>query len=281
MDGKIFDIQRFSIHDGPGIRTTVFLKGCNLKCLWCHNPESQSSTDELLFYQDKCIGCGACRRVCRKNENEPCVACGKCVTVCPRDARELAGKTVSAKEVMETVLKDKKYYVTSGGGVTLSGGEPLLQRDFVLEILKNAKANDLHTAIETAGNVQWETFEQVLPYLDLILYDIKAIDEKTHRHCTGVSNRLILENAEKLKKQSTKLLFRMPVVPGYNDAEVKRVRAFTEGFDLELMPYHEIAKNKYRALSRPYHTEDASPPSKDEMEKLATEIRAIYSPSGI
>lgn len=281
MDGKIFDIQRFSIHDGPGIRTTVFLKGCNLKCLWCHNPESQSSTDELLFYQDKCIGCGACRRVCRKNENEPCVACGKCVTVCPRDARELAGKTVSAKEVMETVLKDKKYYVTSGGGVTLSGGEPLLQRDFVLEILKNAKANDLHTAIETAGNVQWETFEQVLPYLDLILYDIKAIDEKTHRHCTGVSNRLILENAEKLKKQSTKLLFRMPVVPGYNDAEVKRVRAFTEGFDLELMPYHEIAKNKYRALSRPYYTEDASPPSKDEMEKLATEIRAIYSPSGI
>jgi len=281
MNGTIFDIQRFSIHDGPGIRTTIFLKGCNLKCLWCHNPESQAHHSELLFYQDKCIGCGACKQVCPKNEEDPCVACGNCTMACSQNARELAGKTVSPEEVTEIILKDKKYYLTSGGGITLSGGEPLLQSDFSLEILKKAKANGLHTAIETAGNVKWEIFEKVLPYLDLILFDIKAIDEETHRYCTGVSNKLILENAEKLKKQSVKILFRMPVVPTYNDAEVTNVRAFTEGFDLELMPYHEIAKNKYRALSRPYQTEAVVPPTKEEMEKMAAEHHAIYSPSGI
>lgn len=281
MNGTIFDIQRFSIYDGPGIRTTVFLKGCNLKCLWCHNPESQLSRSELLFYRDKCIECGACKRICANENNAPCTACGKCVPACPANARELAGKTVSASEVMETVLKDKKYYATSGGGVTLSGGEPLLQSDFAAEILKKAKTNGLHTAIETAGHVNWSVFEKVLPFLDLILYDIKAIDEATHFRCTSVSNKLILENAEKLKKRPVKLLFRMPVVPAYNDKEVTAVRTFTKGFDLELMPYHKTAKNKYKALSRPYLTENAVPPTKEDMEKLASAIDAIYSPSGI
>ena len=179
MDGRIFDIQRFSIYDGPGIRTNVFLKGCNLRCKWCHNPESQRMANDLLFYREKCVGCGACKAVCDKAFTPACTGCGKCAEVCRHGAREISGRTVSADEVVGKVLRDRRFYKTSGGGVTLTGGEPLLQPDFAAEILEKCKAAGLHTAVETAGNVPWSTFERVLPYLDLVLFDLKSLDEQT------------------------------------------------------------------------------------------------------
>lgn len=280
MDGKIFDIQRFSIYDGGGIRTNVFFKGCNLRCLWCHNPESQNMKNELLFRKDKCIGCGKCGEICSNTFTEKCTACGKCVSVCPRNAREISGRTVSADEVVRTVMRDKEFYLTSGGGVTLSGGEPLLQPEFAAEILEKCKAEGIGTAIETAGNVPWSVFERVLPYLDIILFDIKCLDEEKHKKYTGVSNSLILENAEKLKKTGKRLIFRTPVIPGVNDGEVKEIGKFCGGNEYEILAYHVTGCGKYNALGRKYQL-DIEPPCREFMEKLAAESGAEYSFTGI
>ena len=283
LKGNIFDVQRFSIHDGPGIRTTVFFKGCNLKCLWCHNPESQKMNPVLLYYRDKCISCGECSKICNNTFTKNCIACGKCADICPQKARRVSGREESTENIVKQVLKDKEYYKTSGGGVTLSGGEPLLQSDFALEILKEVKKAGIHTAIETAGNVKWEIFEKILPHVDLFLFDIKGIDEENHIKNTGVSNKQILENACKLSESGANILFRMPYIPEFNDFEAEAVVKFTKSFnkDLELMAYHNIAIGKYNALNRCYETEKITPPDKDFMKALATKLGAIYSPSGI
>lgn len=277
MNGKIFDIQRFCIHDGPGIRTTVFLKGCNLRCLWCHNPESQSTKEEIMFYKDKCVGCGNCAKFCEKQITEKCTLCKKCVEICQNKAREIAGEEISAEEVVKKVLKDKAYYETSSGGVTLSGGEPLLQKDFAKKILSLCKEHGIHTAIETAGNVKWSVFEEILPVCDLVMFDIKTIDENTHKKCTGVSNKLILENANKLKASGKEILFRMPYIPQYNAEELPKIKEFANGFPLELMAYHDMAKGKYAALSREYLSENVTVPKKEEMQKEADRYNVIYS----
>ena len=281
MDGRIFDIQRFSIYDGPGIRTNVFLKGCNLRCKWCHNPESQRPDNDLLFYKDKCVGCGACSAVCDKCFTAECIGCGRCAEVCRHGAREISGKTVSADDVVEIVLRDRRFYKTSGGGVTLTGGEPLLQADFAAEILEKCKAAGLHTAVETAGNVSWQTFEKVLPYLDLVMFDIKSLDETVHIELTGVSNRLILENAKKLKTSGVAVRFRTPVVPGYNDGEIPAIAEFVGEAEYELLAYHETGCGKYDALGREYPASDAALPSVEWMRELADSVGAIYSPTGI
>ena len=283
MDANIFDIQRFSIHDGPGIRTTVFFKGCNLKCLWCHNPESQSTKPVLLYYKDKCTGCGECEKICGNTYTENCIGCGKCSEVCKNKARRISGRTESTESIIKAVLKDKAYYETSGGGVTLSGGEPLLQSDACKEILSACKEAGVHTAIETAGCVKWEIFEKLLPYTDLFLFDIKGIDEDNHIKNTGMSNKLILENAAGLREKGAEVLFRMPYIPSYNDFEAETVVNFAKslGSELELMAYHNIAIGKYNALNRKNATEAVIPPSKEDMEKLAKSIGAVYSPSGI
>lgn len=281
MDGRIFDIQRFSIYDGPGIRTNVFLKGCNLRCKWCHNPESQRMANDLLFYKEKCVGCGACKAVCDKAFTSECTGCGKCAEVCKHGAREVSGRTVSADEVVEKVLRDRRFYKTSGGGVTLSGGEPLLQPDFAAEILEKCKAAGLHTAVETAGNVPWSTFERVLPYLDLVLFDLKSLDDGIHKELTGVSNRQILDNAQKLKTSGVALRFRTPVIPGYNDGEVAAIAEFAKGAEYELLAYHETGRGKYDALGRDYPVSDVVPPTKEWMRELADKVGAIYSPTGI
>lgn len=279
MKGTIFDIQRFSIHDGPGIRTTVFLKGCSLRCVWCHNPESQIPEPQLAFYAHKCLSCGKCEKICKKAFTPDCDACGKCVESCYAGAREILGREESAENVFSVVVRDKAYYKTSGGGVTLSGGEPLLQADFSVEILRKCKENGIHTAIETAGNVPWENFLKAIPYCDLFLYDIKVIDEKKHRLLTGASNKLILENAEKLRSLGKNILFRTPVVPGYNDDQLEKISAFC-GKCLELLAYHEIGKGKYEALRYPY-TVKSTPFSQEEMTALSEKYGALYRPTGV
>ena len=235
VEGLIFSIQRYSLHDGPGIRTIVFFKGCNLRCLWCHNPESQSAVPELMSYPDKCRNCGACTAFCSKAFTDACSKCGSCASVCRYGAREKCGKKESADDVFDVILKDRDYYEVSGGGVTLSGGEPLLQPEFAAAILEKCRENGIHTAIETAGNVPSETLERLMPLTDLFLYDIKCIDTELHKNLTGVSNDLILSNARLLQNSGAEVIFRMPVVPGFNDSEIGAVSEFVGDGKLELM----------------------------------------------
>lgn len=268
MNGNIFDIQRFCIHDGPGIRTVVFMKGCNLRCKWCHNPESQHVCPELMFFADKCTGCGKCRSFCEKAFTHNCVRCGQCAKVCPSGARTITGRFADAEEVFNTVMKDREYYVTSGGGVTVSGGEPLLQPNFVGEFFTICQENGLHTAMETAGNVPWNVIEKLLPLTDLFLYDIKGINSDRHKENIGVPNHLILENARRLMNSGKDILFRMPVIPGLNSDEIPDVVKFTEGFPLETLPYHDMGKSKYDALGREYSLPDLVSLSKDELKAM-------------
>lgn len=251
----IFDIQRNSFVDGPGIRTTVFFKGCNLKCAWCHNPESQSAKPQMMFYKDKCTGCGKCKSVCPYHL-EQCELCGKCTFYCPVDARMVCGKEHTADEVLKEVLKDKAFYETSGGGVTFSGGECMMQIEPLTEMLKMCKENGIHTAVDTAGHIPFESFEKILPYTDLFLYDIKIFDSQKHKQYVGVSNELILENLKKLFERKAKLWIRIPIIPDVNDSieEIQKIKDFLKTIGtaekIELLPYHAMGENKYRAISK-------------------------------
>ena len=265
---KIFDIQRNSFVDGPGIRTTVFFKGCNLKCKWCHNPESQNSDTQMMFYKDKCTGCGKCAEVC-PNKLEKCDFCGKCTMLCPSDARQICGKEITSDALIKELVKDKMFYETSDGGVTFSGGECMLQIDFLEEILKKCKENGLHTAVDTAGNVPYEYFERILPYTDLFLYDVKCIDEALHKEGTGVSNKRILENLKKLSDEAcTEIIIRIPVIKGYNGSEneMGRIADFIGKLrikSVELLPYHKMGEHKYSALGMDEFVFEV--PSEEEM----------------
>lgn len=281
MKGFIFDIQRFSIYDGPGIRTNVFFKGCNLRCKWCHNPESQLQKAQLMFYAEKCVGCGKCAQVCDKTFTPECAACGKCVQVCTHAARKISGYEEDSAIIIAKALKDREFYKTSGGGVTLSGGEPLLQADFAAEILKALKAEGIHTAVETAANVKESELQKVLPYTDLFLCDVKCIDPALHKELTGVDNSLILSNAAMLKSSGKDIVFRMPVIPGMNDNEVKKVSGFAGDAPFEILAYHKTGCGKYDALNMPYEAAAVEPPTKEYMQTLAAETGAIYKPTGI
>ena len=264
----IFDIQRNSFVDGPGIRTTVFFKGCNLRCKWCHNPESQSFDKQMMFYKDKCTGCGKCREVC-PNHLQSCDFCGKCELYCPADARKVCGREYTPAEVFAEVIKDKAFYDNSGGGVTFSGGECMLQLDFLCEILEKCKSAGIHTAVDTAGNVPWESFEKILPFTDLFLYDIKAFDAELHRKGTGVSNELILENLKNLSGRAD-IIVRIPVIGGYNDndEEIRQIADFLRQIKIikaELLPYHAMGEHKYTALGR--NTESFNVPNKNFMDR--------------
>jgi len=250
----LFDIERNSYVDGPGIRTTVFFKGCNLKCAWCHNPESQSFHPQMMFYADKCIGCGKCRQVCA--QPEACTLCGKCALYCPKDARKVCGKEYTLEKVLSEIRKDIPFYETSGGGVTFSGGECMLQIDFMEDILKKCKQLGIHTAVDTAGYVPYERFERILPYTDLFLYDVKLFNSQKHKQFTSVDNELILENLQKLLLSGAKLWIRIPVIANVNDDldEMQRIKAFLDRCGkpekVELLPYHAMGENKYRALGQ-------------------------------
>lgn len=267
----IFDIQRNSYVDGPGIRTTVFFKGCNLRCAWCHNPESQSAIPQMMFYKNKCTGCGKCKEKC-PNNLEKCELCGICTLHCPQNAREICGKKYTVGEVMGEILKDKIFYENSGGGVTFSGGECMLRIDFLEAILKECKKNGINTAVDTAGHVPFEDFERILPYTDLFLYDVKCFDSKKHQEYTGKGNELIFENLAGLLRTDKKVWVRIPVIPTVNDSveEMTAIRKMLDSFGhpdkVELLPYHSMGDHKYEAIGT--KAQGFSVPSKERISEL-------------
>lgn len=276
----IFDIKHFAIHDGDGIRTTVFFKGCPLKCVWCHNPEGISFSESIALYQHKCKGCGDCMRVCPEGAHvsfdgahiidfEKCKGCGLCTEECSADALKLYGRKVSTGEVLEELMEDKDFYSQSGGGVTLSGGECLAQADFCAELLRELKKCGIHTAVDTSGFVPRSAIDKVIPYTDVFLYDVKAFDESVHIYCTGRSNGVILENLKYIDACGKDIEIRIPYVPGYNDSEMEKIADFLSLLKslkrVRLLSYHNYAGSKYAALGME-NTLPARLPSEDEME---------------
>jgi pyruvate formate lyase activating enzyme len=292
LRGIITNIQRFSIHDGPGIRTTVFFKGCNLRCFWCHNPETLSRDPELQLFPDRCIGCDECFQRCPQGAHvmtdegrsflrELCQACGTCVETCYAQCLVLVGEYKTVDEVVEEVLRDLPFYETSGGGVTLSGGEPLLQLDFSYAILERCREKGLHTAIETAANFDWDRVAAILPVIDLVMMDVKLMDAERHKAATGVSNVRILENAVRLGREAPALIVRTPIVPGINDnaEDVAAIANFAAGLPnllyYELLPFHPMASGKYDSLDLGYRAREMKSPPKEQMDEL-TEVAAQF-----
>ena len=276
LSAMIFDIERNSYVDGPGIRTTVFLKGCPLSCVWCHNPESQSFEKQIMFYKSKCIGCGKCREVC-PNNLKSCDFCGKCELYCPADARKICGKEYTIDEVLKEIVKDKPFYENSGGGVTLSGGEPLAQYDFSLKLLKKAKENGIHTAIETCGYAEKSKILEIAKYVDLFLFDCKETDPDLHKEYTGVDNKIILENLKALSDAGSKIILRCPIIPGFNDRaeHFKGISETAENFigieHIEIEPFHPLGESKYSALNREYA--DIQPPDAETVDNWIEQIK--------
>ena len=285
MTGRIFDIQRYSVHDGPGIRTTVFVAGCNLRCFWCHNPEALETKERVFFNKVRCIGCGECIRVCtrqchRHGEEghiilrDQCTCCGSCVRVCWSGALSMTSSKKEVDEILKTVLLDKPFYKHSGG-MTVSGGEPLLQTEFVVALLSGAKKEGIHTAVDTAGDVPFTTFLEVIPYTDIFLYDLKCMDEELHRSVTGISNRRILENLKKLSKTQAAIIVRIPVVPGVNNSaqnmsdSANFLKKLGGNIQVELLTFHGFGSGKYESLGLAYQAEDLIPCTEDEMRSLA------------
>lgn len=297
--GTVFNIQRFSIHDGPGIRTTVFLKGCSMGCLWCHNPEGSHAFPEIQYDANRCIDCGECVNICPSKAHEihdgnhtfhreRCNTSGECVDVCYSSALELMGESMTVQQIMEEVLRDRAFYKSSNGGVTLSGGEPALKYRFSYEILKQCKTEGLHTAVETCGNCAWQNFEALLPVTDLFMMDIKLIDSEKHMHATGVANERLLANAKHLAMTNKPLIFRTPIVPTINDSseefnkiitfiqslmqlrrDGRKGNQFASEIQYELLPFHKLAADKYRSLDMEYRVSTIEPPSKEKMSELA------------
>ena len=268
--GWIFNIQRYAVHDGPGIRTTVFLNGCPLRCLWCSNPESQHIKPQFDFWEDRCIHCGNCLSVCpqfaiskddkgRKHiDSGRCDFCSLCIDQCYADALEQIGKSRTVREVLDIVEEDRAFYDESGGGMTLSGGEPLTQARFSYQLLKGARERGIRTAIETSGYAPWSVWKDFLPYLDLFLYDLKEIDPKQHIRFTGISNELILDNFKRLAQTGKLIIVRRPVIPGYNDTleSIHALGQFVQEFEtvreINLLPYHRLGQEKYKRLGQEY-----------------------------
>ena len=266
--GQVFNIQRYSTHDGPGIRTTVFLKGCPLRCFWCQNPESQSKQPVLMYKKHSCTLCGRCIKACSQgvirsvddeliNDRARCTACGACVSACLAQARSIEGKNMTVSQVMTEVKKDFLIYLNSGGGMTLSGGDCEMQPEFAAALLATAQKQGIHTAVEITGAFPWETVKQVVNYADVVLYDLKCMDETRHQEGTGISNTRILENAKTLVREKKEIYFRMPLIPGFNDSReaVKAVARFVRddlGLSpadyLELLAYNNLGENKYTCI---------------------------------
>ncbi len=284
-EGLMFNIQRYSIQDGPGIRTTISLKGCPLKCKWCSNPESQNPYPEIMVRKARCNGCGKCLDVCAcgaitlnedtvQIDRSRCDLCMKCADVCPTETIESTGKYMSLKEAMEEVGKDELFYRNSGGGVTLSGGEPLYQPEFTLSLLKECKERALSTALDISGYVSWRVLDRVLKYTDLVLFDIKHLEPAIHRKGTGRGNQLILENLKKIVDAGQRRVWlRIPIIPNYNDSEqyIEKLAEAVTKMPVEkisLLSYHEWGKPKYESLGRDYLFSDSAPPGQERLQAL-------------
>jgi pyruvate formate lyase activating enzyme len=293
--GIVFNIQRFSIHDGPGIRTTVFLKGCTLRCFWCHNPEGIAREPEIQHFSGACIACGECVPSCPSRAHvmdgaahmffhERCTLCEgaepRCVSACPSKALLLAGRALDVDETVAELMRDEPFYRSSGGGVTLSGGEPLLQKDFSRALLSRCIEAGVHTAVETAGFYPWKSLEEVLPVTRLLMFDIKHMDPVKHKWATGVDNAVILANARRAAAADVPLVFRVPVIPGLNDTvtEIAAVRDFARtlrddrqggSVALELLTFHPLALDKYRSLGVDNPSRDLAPLTSGRMAELA------------
>lgn len=285
----ISNIQRYSLHDGPGVRTTIFFQGCNLHCKWCHNPETIASQPELLYYKARCIGCLRCIPACPSNarrkseqgilrDEAKCVRCSACVDACPTQAATISAKTWNLDEVLQAVLRDKPFYGESGG-VTCSGGEPMLQTDFLAELLPTLRVQGVHTAVDTAANVPWACFEQLLPHVCLFLVDYKLADEEQHIAWTGVGRKRIRENISRLCAYRQKLRIRVPVIPTVNDKadffEALADELETDGFGgcIDLLPFHRLGAGKYDALSRNYTFQTTKPMDEMKVETFRETLR--------
>lgn len=293
----IFNIQKCSIHDGNGLRTLVFLKGCPLHCLWCANPESQSYQEEIMEVPRKCIHCGACQQVCPESaisliDNEfiidrnLCKKCLQCVDVCYAQSKEPAGREMDADAVFKEIYKDHLYYELYGGGVTFSGGEPLTQPELLTEIAKKCRCFKINTAIETCGYGDYEKFKKALPYIDNIFFDLKHIDSDVHRQLTGEGNEVIRYNLESISRHNIPITVRTPVVPGYNDdpANITGIASWIKDIpnvqEYELLPYHNLGSGKYASLGRPYALSDVMPPEDAQIIQLVKLSNQILQPFG-
>lgn len=289
----VVNIQKFSIHDGGGIRTTVFFKGCPLACKWCHNPETQSFAPQLLCYSERCTGCGRCIDACPEGcirfgplgtvetDVDACTGCGRCAAACPFDARETAGTPYTPERLAERLERDRPFYDNSGGGVTLSGGEALAQdTGFLLRLLQRLKRGGIHTAVDTCGDVPWECIEPLLPYIDLFLYDLKAVSPELHRRFTGRDNARILENLVRLRERGAAINLRIPVVSGFNDdpAELDAMLAFAKeqlpDAPVNLLPFHPTGRDKWERMGLPMPGDAFTAPTAGQMAALAERWRA-------
>lgn len=294
LQALIFNIQRFSIHDGPGVRSTIFFKGCNLRCLWCHNPEAVRREVEIEFYPERCIACGGCVETCPEGAQildgrqriylrDECRLCLRCTEECFAEGLIVSGREYDVAGIVAEIERDQAYYAHSDGGVTFSGGEPMLQVEFLKAVLAECHQRGIHTAVDTAGNVAWSLFEQIIPFTDLFLYDIKAFDEGIHKEATGSTNRRILKNLKHLSERGCEIWVRIPVIPGINDSEkeFRAIAGYLSGLDgirwVELLPFHTLGAEKYPSLGREYPMTDVKPPTKAVMKKL----EAILTTEGL
>ena len=286
--GIIFNVERMALYDGHGIRTTVFLKGCNMNCKWCHNPESINKNSELMFDSRKCIKCRSCETVCEQGvhqfkngehivDRKKCIACGKCAEVCPTKAVEICGREVTVGEVIDIIIRDKIFYEVSKGGITISGGEPLVQRNFTFDLLRGAKSLGISTILDTNGNWSWDNVEEMLPYIDGFRYDLKTMDSNTHMYYTGVDNNLILENLKNLSKTGKEIFVTIPLLQGINDSDenINSITIFLTSLSkfpkVQILPYHSFYMSKLRKLGR-RSTLFASP-SSENIERIKNKLR--------